>query len=72
MFTLSPEKYTLCNFLLFLGLIVCKETKRRPCIFSHRPRYKNPDFFFRVFRVKWDFYKIAGFLENVRTLDDNV
>ena len=26
--------------------------------------------FFRVFRVKWD--KIAGFLENVRTLDDNV
>lgn len=28
--------------------------------------------FFSVFRVKWDFYKIAGLLENVRTLDDNV
>ena len=45
-FTLCPEKYTLCNFLLFLGLIICKETKRRPCIFIHRPKYKNPDFFF--------------------------
>lgn len=65
-FTLCPEKYTLCNFLLFLGLIVCKETKRRPCIFSHRPRYKNPDFFLGflesngIFIKQQDFQKMLG------------
>ena len=57
-----------CSWVL---LFVKKQNADRVFLFIGL-NTKIQTFFFRVFKVKRDFYKIAGFLENARTLDDNI